>query len=157
MMPNLSLQTIWEKWRDAITNSQELSDFCTTRYGKDFKLIIGVNLKKTPSENDCPCIAIDPGEKNEGPNIIPWTYKIPVTWAISNKEVTISGKVATLDGLVECNEFGQLILSVISEENPSYPLDYNFEIDPVTFFPMFVGGIIPEVRIAPTIGTTIIY
>lgn len=157
MMPNLSLQTVWEKWRDAIRDSDSLSEFCTKKYGKDFKLIIGVNLKKSPSEDDCPCIAIDPGEKVEGPNVMPWSYKIPVTWAISNQGVTADGKVVTLDGLTECNEFGQLILSAIAEVNPSYPLDYSFEVDPVSFFPMFVGGIVPEIRIVPTIGTGISY
>lgn len=161
-MNKISLQTIWDKWVNAIATNQPIIDFCLEKYGKAPKIFIGVNLKRVPTDIDCPYIAIDPQSADEGANIREFTYILPIGIGVKNDAVTIENigdvKVYRMEGFIEVNHLLDLIIDAIAAVNPSYPIDnWKKEIDSVSMFPQFIGFLSPELRIPVTIGGNLTY
>lgn len=158
MIQTIKLTDIVAKWRDALAASQEIKVFCLTKYGKEPKIYVGLNRKKLPGEKDCPLIIIRPGSKVEGEDEREFTYLISVGWGIVNEAETVSGNVAQMEGVNECDQLGQLIYEALVDANPSYPISsVNYEIDPIEFFPQFVGEMQLELSITPAIGGVLSY
>ncbi len=148
-MPTLALKTIWKKWKSALKENQDIIDYCQLKYGKNHTIYTGINRKNSPKEANCPYIIIIPGSKSEGEDLAEFMYSISIGWAISNENMTDN----ELDGLGECDDLGQLILSALNSVSPNHPLStVEYEINPIEFFPQIVGEMLLELTITPLIG-----
>lgn len=157
MIQTLPLSTIVQAWRDALAASAEINDYCLAHYGRIPKIFIGISRKAPPTESDCPYIVIRPGTKEEG-EIGEFTYVISVGWAIKNENQTELGSVVEQDGVFECDALGQMIYEALAEVSPSNPITRSrYEIEPIEFYPQFVGQMELEISITPAIGGSIDY
>jgi hypothetical protein len=161
-MNTISLQTIWDKWVTAIATNQPILDFCSAKYGKSPKILIGVNLKRVPTDVDCPYIAIDPQSAEEGAGIGEFSYNLPIGIGIKNETVSDEKigdvQVIRMNGFLEVNELLDLIIKAIFEANPSFPVEsWKKEIDSVSMFPQFIGFITPELKIPVVLGGNLTY
>lgn len=158
MIQTLKITDIVVRWKEALAASQDIRDFCLTKYGKEPKIYVGLNRKKPPGEKDCPLIIIRPGAKIEGEDEKQFTYVISVGWGVVSEVETISGNVIEMAGVNECDQLGQLIYETLVNVNPSYPVSsVNYETDPIEFFPQFVGEMQLELSITPAIGGSLVY
>ena len=157
-MPTIKLSHIVAKWRDAIKDSVEINNFCLNNYSKDLTLFVGVNKKNPPKNKDYPLIVLRPGVKIEGENEEEFRYSISVGWGIINENVSVVGNVEEIEGIAECDEFGQLILQELAEVNPAYPLStVEYELEAVEFFPKIIGEMLIEISIIVPIGANLVY
>ena len=148
-MPTLALKTIWQKWRDILEKDEAIEQCCQSKYGKSLTVYVGINRKNPPKAENCPFAVILPGAKVEGEDVGEFIYSLTVGWAIANENMTGN----ELDGIGECDDLGQLILTALVEANPNYPASsINYDINPVDFFPQIVGEMLIELTITPVIG-----
>lgn len=157
MYPIIPLYDIVKKWRDKLAQSPEIVNYCQEKYGKAPTIYVGVNLKKPPTENDCPYIVILPGASREG-ETEQNEYVVNIGWAIRNDRIITVGNIQELAGIAEVSKFGELILDAVVEANPSYPVTQIItSIEPVEFFPQLVGEMELTIEIDQVIGATISY
>lgn len=157
MIQTLSLSTIVRAWRDLLAANATISDYCLARYGRTPRLYVGINAKKPPTEADCPYIVIRPGVKEEG-ELEEFTYAISVGWAIKNENQTTNDNVIEQNGVYECDDLGQLIYQALAEASANSPVTRSqYEIEPIEFWPQFVGQMELETTITPAIGGSITY
>lgn len=158
MFPTLKLSTIKDKWVNALANCSDIETFCQDNYGKSPTIFVGLNHKKAPPEEDYPLIILRPGAKKEGLSQDKNQYAISIGWGIINENIIENDEVKELEGIDECDEFGQLIVEKLVEINPSYPLtEIDYEIEAVEFFPKIIGEMMLELEIKAAIGHQIDY
>jgi len=159
----MSLQTIRisdivSKWKDALAGSEAINEFCTTKYGKKPEIRVGLNQKQPPTAASCPIIVIRPGSKLEGEDQEEFIYSISIGWGIVNELETVNDNVRELNGIAECDELGQLIMTELYCVNPSHPVTtVYYDLEVVEFFPQFVGEMVLEIAVMPAIGGTLKY
>ena len=158
MFPSLNLSNFIIKWRDALVNSQEIDDFCQSKYGKSLKLFIGLDVNQPPTKQDCPYILIYPGKKVEGASKKINRYTIPIEWSINNNTKTESNNLIELPGGYEVEELGQLVLMVLNGASVDHPIskvDYNAEI--TESFPQFIRRMEVKFHFIPALGGSLVY
>lgn len=158
MFPTLNLSDFIVKWRDALVYSEEIDDFCRSKYGKPLKLFIGYDTNQPPTNLDCPYILIRPGRKMEGANKKIYRYTIPLEWSIYNNTKTERNGLVELPGVYEADEFGQLILTVLNKVSVYLPIskvDYNKEL--IESFPQFIRRMEVKFQFTPALGGSLIY
>ncbi|MCM0759455.1 hypothetical protein M7775_12880 [Sporomusa sphaeroides DSM 2875] len=156
MIPTLKLSDIITVWRDALQASQPIRDFCTAHYNKQPNIFVGINGKTPPAATDGPVIILYPGTKSEGLELQEYTYKLTISWMISQPAVVVTGNLTEYSGVAECDSLGQLIyleLAQLKPDNPISVLHYN--IEPVAYFPQFCGRMDITVTITPVNGYSI--
>lgn len=157
MTRTLPLTTIIDTWQKALAESTEINDFCLEKYSKKPKIFVGINRKKPPTEDDCPYIVIRPGVKEEG-ELDSYSYVISVGWAIKNGKETQIGSVIAQDGVSESDDLGQMIYELLFDVSQYSPITLcQYELEPIEFWPQFVGEMALEIQITPTIGGQINY
>ena len=158
MIPTISLQSIVEKWRDAIKNSAAISSFCQEKYGKDLTLFVGFNGKHPPQGHDCPYVVIFPGSKTEGLGEPEYQYMVSLGWAIKQDAVTVTDGVHEVLGVKESDQLGQLLYGAIAEASANYPVTHaEYDIETQTFFPQFPGRIDAVISVPVTMGANLVY
>ncbi|MDY0242574.1 MAG: hypothetical protein RBR34_10385, partial [Rhodospirillaceae bacterium] len=55
----LTTSELIEKIRDAVANSQEISAWCVSKYGKTPTVFVGIDIENPPAETDYPVIVIE--------------------------------------------------------------------------------------------------
>jgi hypothetical protein len=144
MIQTLPLTNIATKWETTLAADDDLADFCETTFGKALSVFVGYNIKKPPTEADCPYIVIIPGHKTEGPQIEDYVYAIPVGWCIV-------GTVYDADAM------GQLIIQAVAECGDVPIFKYDYTLDCITFLPQILGHASIEIEIPVTYGREITY
>lgn len=158
MIPTLKISDIISKWRTALETSSSIQNFCTTKYNKSPKIYIGINGKNPPLDSDCPMIIIYPGTKSEGLEMMEYTYKIPISWAIVQNATTTTNDTTEYMGVSECDELGQLIYLELAELEAANPISkVYYTTEPVAYFPRFPGRMDIILKITPTNGYNIEY
>lgn len=157
MIQTLPLSTIVRVWRDLLAENSAINDYCITHYGRTPKIFVGINAKKPPTEADCPYIVIRPGAKEEG-ELEEFRYVISVGWAVKNETQSQTGSVIEQNGVYECDDLGQLIYQALAEASANSPVTRcQYEIEPVEFWPQFVGQMELETAVTPAIGGQVSY
>lgn len=158
MVPTLKLSDIIGKWRNALTASESIQNYCTTKFTRKPKIYVGVNGKNMPADEDCPLIILYPGSKKEGLELQEYTYTLTVGWVILQEGTTTVNNVIEYSGIAECDELGQLIyqeLAGLSAKNPISAVDYS--IEPIAYYPRFPGRMDITIKITPVNSYSIEY
>ena len=158
MVPTLKLSDIIGKWRNALTASESIQNYCETKFTRKPKIYVGVNGKSMPADEDCPLIILYPGSKKEGLELQEYTYTLTVGWVILQEGATTVDNVIEYSGVAECDELGQLIyqeLTGLSARNPISAVDYS--IEPVAYYPRFPGRMDITIKITPVNSYSIEY
>jgi hypothetical protein len=157
MIQTLPIYTIVAKWRDALKDDAAINDFCQTNFGKTPVIFVGLDLENPPTLNDCPLIIIRPGMKDEG-ELDPFVYTLSIGWAVVNESKSVAGSVAEYAGIWQCDYLGQLIYSVLGEISSGNPVTHlTYDLNPIDYFPQFVGEMTLVTEVHPAIGGTITY
>ena len=158
MIPTITLQSIVEKWRDAIKYSSAISSFCQTKYGKPLTLYVGFNGKNPPKAENCPFAVIFSGTKTEGLGEPEYQYMVSIGWAILQDDVTITNGVHEVIGAKESDQLGQLLYEAIAEASTNYPVTHvEYDVETQTFFPQFPGRIDAVISVPVTMGANLVY
>lgn len=136
-----NLGSIAERWAAMLATSASLKAWCGEKYGEDPTVYLGLNVKKPPSEADCPVVVVLPESTemtNEG---YPNDATITILWSVANEEQEEDDDgVRIMTGLSESEEFGREIWDVIQTDGTVYPQSVTFELDPAGSFPQFPGS-----------------
>lgn len=158
MIPTLKLSDIMDKWRDALTASQAIENYCLAKYGKAPTIQVGTNGKAAIPDSACPVIILYPGAKSEGLELQEYSYKLTVGWTILQPVSTVNGNVTEYIGVTECDDLGQLIYQELAQLSPDNPIgEVNYNIEPVAYYPRFHGRMDVTLKITPISGFTITY
>lgn len=158
MIPTLKLGDIIIKWRDALQASQPIQDFCTAHYNKAPKFFVGMNGNNMPTATDCPMIILYPGGKSEGLELQEYIYKLAVGWTILQDAVTVTNNTTEFNGVNECDTLGQLIYQELAQLSTDNPISVvNYSIEPVAYYPKFLGRMNITIKITPVNGYSINY
>jgi hypothetical protein len=160
VISGLVLSDMVVKWKEQLTDSAPISNFCLTKYDKAPRLFVGVDPALLPGSSDCPYIIIQPVLKSEGTQRKHYRYTILVKWAVVNPEKVLNNGVTELTGLYDCDQLGQLILNEISQASPANPisyLKYQLPTEETNTYPRFEGSMEVKVDAVPTLGSILSY
>jgi hypothetical protein len=158
MVSTLKLSDITNKWRDALQANTSIRNYCTAKYNRAPQIYVGMNGKNLPADSSCPMIVIYPGAKSEGLELQEYTYKITVGWTILQPVATTTNNVTEYSGVTECDELGQLIYLALAELSADHPISkVEYSIEPVAYYPRFIGRMDIALTITPINGYSINY
>jgi hypothetical protein len=157
-MKSIALYSIIDKWADKLLNSEKINQYCLTKYGMLPLIQKGWDQQNSPTDEDCPYIAIHEAHKEEGLGQSEYDYMITVLWAVTNDNYTMEGRLKVYDGAVECDELGQLIVDELQMVNPSFPINtVDYTIANENYFPGFPGQALLSITIPVVMGANITY
>ena len=156
----LPLQDIWDVWIDKLVNSMAINQFCDEHFGKLPLIFLGYDFSADPpTAEDCPFIALAPGEKIEGDDEENFLYKIPISLGIYNDEKpdTSIDRVIKYKGVIERDQFVQLVIAEIHDAG-NWPIA-RIEVDTFDYYnvPQWIASLAPVIRIPYIIGVTPTY
>ena len=136
-----NLGAIASRWATMLATSTALAAWCDEKYGSELTVFLGLNLKKPPTEDDCPCAIVLPESTQMTDETWPNDATISILWSVSNSETEEDDDgVQVMTGLVESEEFGREIWDVIYTDTTVTPQTVSFELDPAGSFPQFPGS-----------------
>lgn len=140
-----------------ITASAEIENYCQTKYGKSLLVFIGVDVNNPPSEEDMPCLIIEPTVKNIGSQEAKFDYEILLHIAIKGSEKpTVNGNKVLYEGVYDIEELGELIVGVLKKQigiksnMDAYGVD--FYQDEINAFPVYSGVVVVGMSVPNIIG-----
>ncbi|MBP2643729.1 MAG: hypothetical protein H6Q67_1616 [Firmicutes bacterium] len=164
LVPTLALMQIARKWRDIFAEDSDIQEWYFDKYDVLPKIFVGLDVRNGPKEDDCPYIAIIPGNKVEGLFQDNYHYNMSLGWVIKQEHTTIitgtdeTSEIEEFDGIAECDEIGQILLSKIIMANSDYPLtEINYDISLTEHQPQYVGSMDITIEVPRTIGVEIEY
>ena len=159
-------------WRDILTESTAIRNFCIDKYGKPPTFFMGLNGQRLPNARFCPLISIVGGVKKEGLDEESFSYFLAVSWVVEQKNIMVDGQTAVWTensttgeiieflGAYESDDLGQLIYAelqaVLGDNWPISKIDYEVDWAP-QYYPQWPGHMIAATSIMPTMGEEIEY
>lgn len=136
-----TLGAISTRWAAMLATSETLAAWTDEKCGKEPKIFLGLNLKKPPTEDDCPCVIVLPESTQMTDESYPNDATISILWSIANSETEEDDDgVQVMMGLLESEEFGREIWDVLYQDSTVKPQSVSFELDPAGSFPQFPGS-----------------
>ncbi len=156
MIQTIPLYDLIKCWKDALADSPEIESYCQTQFGRSLRIFVGIDKVKPPTESDCPYAVIMDGKKTE--TSAPYLYSATIGWVVLSGQIEVSGNVAELPGVEQCDALGQLIFKAIFDANQSNVATIgDYAINTFEFLPQIAGEAIITVEVTPCIGTGLIY
>ncbi len=149
----IKIRNILTTFRDLLLNSSELSNWCSTNYGAEPKIFVGMDKQNPPGKKDAPFVMIRPGAANEGQEVDNFGYKIQVDWALSDDSREENGRAIEYTGQYKLDEMGNLVWDALVAGMDNVTLSSSeYTLEPIEFFPLLVGGMDIDINVPNTIG-----
>ena len=136
-----NLGAIAARWAGLLAASTTIAAWCDDHYGRELSVFLGLNLKKPPTEDECPCVIVLPESTQLTDESYPNDATISILWSVANSETDEDDNgVHVMTGLMESEEFGREIWDVLYQDDAVVPQSVSFELDPAGSFPQFPGS-----------------
>lgn len=154
-----TLTSLVEHFRAAIYADASIASFCTTNYAKSVKLYVGYDQKNPPASANCPFIAIVPVGRSMGIMENEYVYHIDIDFGIVDNTFSDyqSNGSQEMRGFYRIDSFAELINTALETIASGHNLATDLINYQVTMdaFPLIVGQMTIEARLANTIGIDI--
>ena len=156
--PTLPLKEILQKWCDVLSTDQDIIDYCMAKYGKAPTVFVGLDVRDSPGEEDCPLIVVFPGDKNEGLKQANYQYNLSIGFVILQENFTTTGNVREYHGIYEVDDIAQLSLKAVVVASEDYPVSQaTIRIDLTEHQPQYAGHMDLTIDIPVTMGAELSY
>lgn len=141
----MNLYTLIGTLRDAIHDDADLQSWCTTNYGQNQKVYVGVDMRNPPQDDSYPIITLFPGGKNQGLATMAMGHVIRVNCGIVNaSNRTIVGKtdVTELAGISDIVSLTADVIDIVVDNVPAglFPDSSETIYSDIALFPFFESG-----------------
>ena len=91
---------------EALRDDSILNDWCMSNLGALPNIMIGIDEFSPPEKDSYPLVVMSDIETSgEGMDSNYVTYSIPVSCGVINDEVSVSGRIVTYSGMIQCELF----------------------------------------------------
>ena len=149
---------ILEKMKIVLVDDITLWEWCEINFNSSPKIFIGIDDRNPPGKKDCPLIILRPSSAGAeiGQEQSPHIYKVLVDWAILDETVNANDNLVEYQGVYEADNMGQLIWQALKSFSDNVSLSRsNYILEPISYFPMIVGGMDLEIIVPNVIGAEI--
>lgn len=146
----MNVNTLLVNIRNAIHDNSALQTWCTTNYGQNQKVYVGIDTRKPPPSTDYPIVHVFPLSKTVGTGN--QAHVIGVTCGLYDDDTrTVAGKanVVELEGLQNLESFRKLVetaLLTASLDNGHWVDAIDITYETIEFFPYFLCAMEVTVR-----------
>ena len=143
-MALLKLSEFLATVRDKVIASSDLSNFCSTNFGKSCTFYTGWNQKDPPGENNCPFVSFTPNASNVGETASSHSHTMSIVCGVLDstfEDINANG-TSEMQGIFLLEDMTSIIYEEIrdlSNVQNWIADDVNIAFDSITMFPMHIG------------------
>lgn len=118
MSPPLVPMDIARLWAASFAGDPFIAQFAETHYSRPFSIQIGADMRRPPSENDAPFIALFPDAGQTGPQLAEAVSEIGIVAGVDDGSWVDVGGVRELGALARLGELCPLLERAMREALP---------------------------------------
>ena len=146
----MNIITLLHNLRNAVHDDSDTQTWCTANYGRNHKVLVGVDTRKPPAEASYPLVHLFLVKKTGGYELNEQSFIIGATCGIFNSELATTGKanVVEYQGIEHVETFRKYVENAIAGVDTGDLIIATLDIDyeTIEFFPFFLVNM--EIRFA---------
>lgn len=152
----ITLAALAQLAAETLRDNQPIADWVQAEYGKDVKVIVGLDARKPPGIKDCPFVLVRAPSMSGGLESESDDYTLMIDWGLNEPGIETVEDITRYKGHAMADALGNLILdAVFAMTDSMVPMVQDYEIESEMFFPLIAGGATLAFSMPNTIGAGI--